>query len=72
MIHVDGQTVVVMESVTDRMRLKDKIVTNVAKAIKSVRLKNWYHYHLIILPTFTLMNQLFVCVEILRLCKIWQ
>ena len=45
MIHVDGQTVVVMESVTDRMRLKDKIVTNVAKAIKSVRLKNWYHYH---------------------------
>ena len=38
MIHVDGQTIVVMESVTDRMRLKDKIVTNVAKAIKSVRL----------------------------------
>ena len=37
MIHVDGQSMLVMDSVTDRMRLKDKIVANVAKAIKSVR-----------------------------------
>jgi len=33
---VYGRSSVVIDSVNDRMRLKDKIVANVAKAVKSV------------------------------------
>ena len=36
MIHIDGRNVLVMDSSTDRVRLKDKITTNISKAIKSV------------------------------------
>ena len=36
MIHVDGRNVHVSDSSSDRVRLKDKIITNISKAIKSV------------------------------------
>ncbi|XP_060578073.1 pleckstrin homology domain-containing family M member 2-like isoform X2 [Ruditapes philippinarum] len=37
MNYVYGRSMVVMDSLNDRMRLKDKIVANVAKAVKSIQ-----------------------------------